>query len=235
MWVQSEVGLGSRFHFTASFAVVTGQEASHGPVEPPDVHGLRILVVDDNSTHRDILREMLTNWRMRPTVVGSTAEALEEVARADAAGSPFAVALLDAVMPAPDGFALAEQMAERSGDKPARVMMLTSALRPASIERCRAAGAAATVMKPIKQSELLDVLLGVVSAGRAPPRQAAGVPRDGEGCRGCRRCACCWRRTRWSTSGWRCASWRRRGTGCAWRATACRRSRRCNRTASTWC
>src|SRR5262249_55560806 len=137
-----------------------------GPVEPPDVHGLRVLVVDDNATHRDILREMLTNWRMRPLVVGSTREAIDELDRAAAAGTGFAVALLDAVMPAPDGFALANQLLERPGEQPARVMMLNSALRPASMERCRQAGIAATVMKPIKQSELLDVLLAVVSAGR---------------------------------------------------------------------
>src|SRR5262249_17890912 len=98
MWVESEVGRGSKFHSTASFPVVNGQQSAPGPVEPPDVHGLRVLVVDDNATHRDILREMLTNWRMRPSVVGSTAEALEEVDRAAASGSPYAVALLDAVM-----------------------------------------------------------------------------------------------------------------------------------------
>ena len=68
MWLDSELGRGSRFHFTARFAVVTGQENSHGPLEPPDVHGLRVLVVDDNATHRLILQEMLDNWHMRPTV-----------------------------------------------------------------------------------------------------------------------------------------------------------------------
>src|SRR5262249_23197336 len=74
MWVDSEVGQGSRFHFTARFQVVASQEGSLGPVEPPDVHGLRVLVVDDNATHRDILVEMLTNWRMQPTAVGSSRE-----------------------------------------------------------------------------------------------------------------------------------------------------------------
>src|SRR5262249_41363774 len=152
MWVESEVGRGSKFHFTASFPVVAGQQVGHGPVEPPDVHGLRVLVVDDNASHRDILREMLTNWRMRPSMGGSPGEPLDEIDRAAAAGSPFSVILLDAVMPAPDGFALASQLASRPGEKPARVMMLASALRPASMDRCREAGVSATVLKPIKQS-----------------------------------------------------------------------------------
>src|SRR5262249_32707132 len=180
LWVERGVAPGRRFPFPCLFPPVNGQEARHGPVEPAGVHGLRILVVDDNSTHRDILREMLTNWQMRPTVVGTTAEALEEIHRSDAAGSPFAIALLDAVMPAPDGFALAAKLAERPGGRPLPVMMPPPALRRASIDRCREAGAAATVLKPIKQSELLDVLLAVVSAGGVRPRQAADVPRDGE-------------------------------------------------------
>src|SRR5262249_17529142 len=113
MWVESEVGRGSKFHFTAAFPAVGGPAALHGPVRPPGVHGPPVLVVDDNAPHRDILHEMLSNWRMRPCVVGSTAEAMEELERAEAAGAPFAVALLDAVMPPPDGFALAGQIASR--------------------------------------------------------------------------------------------------------------------------
>ncbi len=164
MAVESEPGRGSRFHFTARFRTISGQEVTLGPVEPPDVHGLRVLVVDDNATHRDILKEMLTNWRMRPTVVGSTPQALEELRRAADAGAHYSLLLADAVMPPPDGFELAEEVSREPGLVSGVVMMLTPASRAAGAERCRAAGVQATVLKPIKQSELLDTLLAVAGA-----------------------------------------------------------------------
>ena len=168
MWLDSEPGQGSRFHFTARFEVVTGQENSHGPLEPPDVHGLRLLVVDDNATHRVILQEMLDNWRMQPTVVGSSAEAIDELRRAAGAGTPYPLVLIDAVMPSPDGFALAETLHAEPGLARAGILMLTPTARATSGERCRELGLAGTVLKPIKQSELLDTILGVINSVAAP-------------------------------------------------------------------
>ncbi|MBY0231308.1 MAG: PAS domain S-box protein, partial [Gemmataceae bacterium] len=89
MWVESEEGRGSVFRFTARFEVVAGQQASQGLLEPPDVHGLRVLVVDDNATHREILHEMFTGWRMRPTAAANGQEALDELHRAAASGEPY--------------------------------------------------------------------------------------------------------------------------------------------------
>jgi CheY-like chemotaxis protein/HPt (histidine-containing phosphotransfer) domain-containing protein len=172
LWVDSEVGRGSRFHFKAAFQVVTGQEAMQGPIEPPDVHGLRVLVVDDNATHREILQEMFSGWRMQATAVSSVGSALEELRRAVRAGEPYQLLLADAVMPPPDGFALAEQVHGEPGLVGATILMLNSSLTPAqggsrasSAERCREAGVRASIMKPLKQSELLDTILGVVSTG----------------------------------------------------------------------
>jgi PAS domain S-box-containing protein len=164
MWVESEVGRGSRFRFTARFQSVPGRESAQRMVEPPDVHGLRVLLVDDNATHLDILKEMFNGWRMRPTAVGSTAEALAELHQAAAAGEPYQLLLADAVMPPPDGFALAEQVRAKPGLVGSTILMLTSAGRAVSAERCREIGVQATIMKPLKQSELLDTILGVVSA-----------------------------------------------------------------------
>ncbi len=185
MWLDSEPGRGSRFHFTARFEVVSGQANSHGPVEPPEVHDLRVLVVDDNATHRVILREMLCNWHMRPTVVGSTPEALAELRCQAGMGTPYPLLLLDAVMPAPDGFALAECLCTEPGLVGSVIIMLTPTTRAASGERCRELGIKGSVLKPIKQSELLDTILGIMSSNEAtqptgqnlaahPP--SAGVP-----------------------------------------------------------
>src|SRR5262249_54392860 len=96
MRVQSAPGQGSRFLFTARFGLAQeldaeGLSASSG--ELPDVRGLRVLVVDDNATHRHILQEMLSNWRMRPTVVPSAQEALAELRRAAGSGEPYPLLL----------------------------------------------------------------------------------------------------------------------------------------------
>src|SRR5262249_32751458 len=124
--VRSAEGQGSTFHFTVRLGVV-GTPGELPPREPPDVHGLRVLIVDDNATQRAILRELLAAWQMAPTAVGSAAEALDELERAAAAGEPYPLVLIDAAMPPPDGFALAETLRDRPGLARARLMMLTSA------------------------------------------------------------------------------------------------------------
>src|SRR5262249_42712420 len=125
--VHSAVGEGSRFEFTATFGLIPGPTAGMPSVEPPDVHGLRVLVVDDNATHRAILEEMLRNWRMAPTVVDSAEAALAEMGRAAEAGQRYPLLLADAVMPTPDGFALAEQVRARPGLVGSIIMMLAPA------------------------------------------------------------------------------------------------------------
>jgi PAS domain S-box-containing protein len=174
--VESKPGQGSRFHFVARFGLpAAGEELPCK--EPPDVHGLRVLVVDDNVTHGDILREMLGNWHLRPTVVTSAEAALEELRRARAAGEPYPLMLLDAVMPGPDGFALAEGLRAQPGLVGTTIMMLAPTGRPGGVERCREAGISAALLKPIKQSELLNLILDELAAAgitsSRPARPAA--------------------------------------------------------------
>jgi CheY-like chemotaxis protein len=178
MWVDSEVGRGSQFHFTAHFDVVAGQADSQGLVEPPDVHGLRVLIVDDNSTQREILHELFTNWRMQPTTVGGAAEAMAELRRARDAGEPYPLVLVDTVMPEPDGFALSEQVTGEPGLAGAVVLMVNSSDRPGSADRCKEVGARASILKPLKQSELLDTILSVISAAPPPPQRPAATAAE---------------------------------------------------------
>ena len=85
-----------------------------------------MLVVDDNATNRRILEEVLTNWRMQPDRwPRARAAALAEMERARAAGQPFPLVLLDAMMPEMDGFDLAEQIRRRPGLAGATLMMLS--------------------------------------------------------------------------------------------------------------
>src|SRR5262249_48848427 len=129
IWVESEVGQGSRFHFTALFELAAGAAAHLPLVEPVDLHGLRVLVVDDNATNRFIPEEILSRWRMKRTAVAGGRAALEELERAAAAGEPYPLVLLDGMMPDMDGFALAEEMKHHPELAGATVMMLSSADR----------------------------------------------------------------------------------------------------------
>jgi CheY-like chemotaxis protein len=184
VWLESEVGRGSTFHFTVPFGLARGPAARPMPPEPAEVHGLPVLVVDDNATNRRILREMLTNWGMRPTVVEGGRQALAAMERALGAGEPFALVLLDAMMPEMDGFTLAERIGQDAQLVGPTLMMLSSANRGEDAARCRELGVATYLTKPVRQSTLLDAVmtaLGTSASGadRAAPTAARPTPVAG--------------------------------------------------------
>jgi two-component system sensor histidine kinase/response regulator len=174
LWVESEVGRGSKFHFEVQLKRSTGQPAAPaGTIET--LNALPVLVVDDNETNRLILREMLANWRMRPTTVPDAASALAELRRARQSGTPYRVVLTDVHMPVMDGFQLAENIKTNSAFEGTLILMLTSGDSQGDVERCRQVGGSAHLIKPIKQSELFDAI--VASLGTAEVvRPAPQVP-----------------------------------------------------------
>lgn len=162
IWVDSEVGRGSTFHFTARFDIPTCPTLPGAPPDIANLIGLPVLIVDDNATNRRILVEMLTNWHMKPTAVDSGATALRLLQDAKMAGEPFALVLLDFQMPGMDGFAVAEQIRQHPELTAATVLMLTSGGQPGEVARCQELGIAAYLMKPIKQSELQDAIVAAL-------------------------------------------------------------------------
>src|SRR5262245_9935504 len=170
IWVESEPGKGSMFHFTASFQIVD-QDAKHS--EPPVVswNNLPVLVVDDNDTNRRILFEMLLNWGMRPTLAESGKSALVALDAVKGSPTAFPLILIDAHMPEMDGFALARRIVDMPEFRESAVVMLTSAGQPADARRCRELGLAAYLTKPVGQSELLDAITNALRGTQKSSRQ----------------------------------------------------------------
>jgi PAS domain S-box-containing protein len=175
IWVESEVGRGSRFHFVVRLAPAAAEFVEPLSPEPACLHGMPVLVVDDNATNRRILDAVLRSWQMAPTTARSAAEAIQLLLESRQKGEPFRLVLTDAHMPSMDGFMLAEQIKQDSILDSTVVMMLTSGDRPDDMQRCEDLGISAYLLKPIKQSELLEAIqfaLGITVA-RKELRQAA--------------------------------------------------------------
>ena len=162
LWVESEEGRGSTFHFTANFGLGKSPTGSVAVSRSTDLRGLRVLVVDDNATNRRILEEQLIGWRMRPMLAAGGREALVALRLAKDSGTPFPLVLTDVRMPDMDGFALAEHIKEDPLLAEATIMMLTVAGQRGDVARCRELGVAAYLTKPIKPSDLLDAISTVI-------------------------------------------------------------------------
>ena len=167
IWVESEVGHGSAFHFTVRLGVQQNP-ARPAAVAPVEMQGLRVLVVDDNATNRRILFETLTHWGMKPTCVDGGRLAVSESHRATLAGEPYALTLLDGCMPEMDGFEVAQELKETPELTNTTIMMLTSSGQRGEAARCREMGVAAYLTKPITQSSLFDAIVNVLKSPSAP-------------------------------------------------------------------
>jgi CheY-like chemotaxis protein len=159
VWVESQVGRGSTFHFTARFGLQNPSAKEPPEASPLKLQDLPVLVVDDNATNRRILEEMITNWRMKPVAAASGAAALKAMKRARTLGNPFRVVLLDGHMPEMDGFEVAARVKKDPHLRHATVILLTSAGKREDLSRAKILGAAAALTKPVKQSELWDAIV----------------------------------------------------------------------------
>jgi two-component system sensor histidine kinase/response regulator len=179
IWLESEEGRGSTFHFTAQFASPATLHQDLAPAFPKDLKGLSVLVVDDNQTNRCILNELLIDWGMKTTLADNAVTALEAIRQAAKTVEPFRIVLTDARMPVMDGFELAAQIqkdVELAGST-LTIMMLTSVGQRGDGARCRELGVAAYLTKPVRQTELRGAILRVLGDGREKGQQAPLVTR----------------------------------------------------------
>jgi signal transduction histidine kinase/CheY-like chemotaxis protein/ligand-binding sensor domain-containing protein len=185
IWVESEIGRGSQFHFTIRLGVGDSKPAEVGKIAPPEIlRGVNVLIVDDNPTNRRILEGMLKRWEMKSTSVEGGAAALSQLSAAHRAGEPYALIVTDMHMPEMDGFTLIERIRQMPELSTAVVMMLTSAGHRGDAARCQELGVSAYLLKPIRQSELREAMAKVLGAhqtqGAIPlvTRYSLGDERD---------------------------------------------------------
>ncbi len=172
IWVQSEVGRGSTFHFTVRLRMQKSSSRKYQPVGVDMLQGLAVLIVDDNAVSRRILQTMALSWRMKPTSADRGSEALREIERASTEGTPFSLVLLDAQMPGMDGFTVAERVRQLAlPDTPALVMLTSAGLR-GDAARCRKAGIEAYLTKPIRRSSLLETIRAVLGSRAGSSKNA---------------------------------------------------------------
>ncbi len=192
IWLESEERAGSKFHFTVELEIGVPAPEEPGRDQTVSLSDLRVLVVDDTAVNRRILHEMLHNWGMRPVAVAGGEEALAAMATAAAEGLAFDLVLLDARMPQMDGFTVAARIRDDRDIGGPTVMMLTSDGQTGESARCRDLGIHATLIKPIRQAQLLQAVTAAMSGAHlnlppeTPPSQASdpiGTPRAMRGLR----------------------------------------------------
>ena len=159
LWAESEVGVGSKFHFTLKLAEASPRSHCAAPeTSSLPVSSIRVLVVDDNRTNRRILDGLLNHWGMRPTSVADGESALAELEAARRTKTPYELVLTDMHMPRMDGFGLVESIQRSQGSSMATIMMLSSGGHRGDAARCAELGVAAYLLKPVRQSELREAI-----------------------------------------------------------------------------
>ncbi len=175
IWIESKAGEGTTVRFTASFGRPVPDKPAKATVGADDMADVRVLIVDDNATNRRILEELIRSWELRPTSVDGATAAIETLEEAVQAGDPYRIVLSDLNMPDVDGARLAQQIRQNPEWRATPVIILSSGARAEDIRRCEEAKVTAQLMKPVKQSELLNTIalsLGLTAASDAVPEPA---------------------------------------------------------------
>ena len=175
IWVESQAGKGSRFHFTALLPA-SGEQPSAPSFPREQLGDLTALVVDDNAVNRRVLAETIGQWGMRARVADSGTAAIELLSTPDA--DPVDLVLLDALMPDMDGLQTAAVLASVPFERRPAIIVLSSAGMPDNPEHWQRLGVSAYLVKPVMQGDLQIAILKVLGetipeAARKPAEQAS--------------------------------------------------------------
>jgi two-component system, sensor histidine kinase and response regulator len=176
IWLESEEGRGSTFHFTVRLGVAPAR-----PEAPPGdngfLEGLPVLVVDDNDTNRSILDKMLSNRGIRTTLADSGPAALEALQHAADCGNAFKLIVLDAHMPGMDGFALTERIKADPRFGGAKIALLNSGAQRGDADCCRGLDVSACLAKPVGETELLKTMTRMLQSAARREARPDSTPR----------------------------------------------------------
>jgi len=175
--VESALGEGSTFWFTVQLEKHYA-EAETKFVPHRDLMNLRVLVVDDNATNRQILRHQIFAWKMQKGSAAGGQEALEVLAKAAAEGAAYDIALLDMQMPGMDGLTLAREIKANPDIARTRLIILTSLGQQPEAEELKTAGIEAYLIKPVKQARLFDCLVSMMSKTPPPATGGKAAPKQ---------------------------------------------------------
>ena len=159
--VSSSEGKGATFWFEIPFEL--GEGAAMDKIASADLAALRVLVVDDNATNREILKRRLEAWGMRGFSEADGAGALAEVGRAAAAGQAYGLALIDMQMPGMDGLELVRAIHAQPALSGLPLILMTSVDRAGLSQEARHEGVESCLTKPVRQSSLFDAIVNAVS------------------------------------------------------------------------
>ncbi|MGD0403701.1 MAG: response regulator [Candidatus Acidiferrales bacterium] len=175
LWVESQLGRGSTFHFTMHFGIANGKNRERKAHDPEILQNSAVLIVDDNETNRTILLQMLAAWGLRAEAVSGARLAIAALEAARSAKQAFDLVITDLHMPEADGFTLVEAIRKNPRSTHLPVIMLSSASPGSDRERCRDLAIAACLTKPVQPSELLDVLLNELTRTKSErPKTTVG-------------------------------------------------------------
>ena len=171
IWVESEAGKGSVFHFTfRSTAALDAPSPHQAAGVQPELQGRSLLIVDDNATNRLIISRQVAGWGIEPHAFATSREALEVLAR----GTAYDAAILDMQMPGMDGLTLAREIRKLPNGASLPLIMLTSlGRRP---DEHNEVGFVAQLNKPVRASHMLDALNTALSDRPRPVRAKASKP-----------------------------------------------------------
>ena len=173
--IESEPGKGSTFWFTARFEKQTRQTPEHRANADVSLEGVRILIVDDNTTNRKIFLHQTASWGMIAAEADSGKQALEKLRAGVADDEPFEIAILDLMMPEMDGFELARAIKTDPSLAETSLVLLPSYGKRGDGQTALGFGIAAYLQKPVRQSQLYNCLLAVIAeaADNRDTRQSA--------------------------------------------------------------
>jgi two-component system, sensor histidine kinase and response regulator len=167
--LESTPGKGSTFWFTALFEKQP-QAAEPEPLPTPRLAGRRVLVVDDNATNRQILRQQLAHWGLRVTAVEDGPKALSALRTAAAGGADYNLAVLDMRMPGMDGLGLARVIKSDEAISGVKLVMLTSFGQKGQGAEATRAGISGYLTKPVDEADLHDCLTEILAGGPRRPK-----------------------------------------------------------------